>query len=386
MLHEFISLNRADIIVRCRSKAASRLLATPAASELDDGIPLFLDEVVEALRHQDRPCSAIGRNAALHGRDLLKRGFTVSQVVHDYGDVCQSITEIAMATQAPITADEFRTLNGCLDGAIAHAVTAYSDHCRESEAADANARGVRFGFFIHELRNLVQTATFASEALLSGNVGVTGSTADVLRRSLTGVRALVNTAIADVRVSNGAHHPEVFSVARFVQEVADAAGLEADKRNLTLQVTSDEQRPEVLGDRNHLAAAVNNLLQNAMKFTRRGSTVTLRTAASVDRVFIEVQDECGGLPEGKTAELFHPFEQRGSDRTGLGLGLAYSQWAVVANGGRLYVRNSPPSGCTFVADLPRHQAHSPATADASPRQAMRTGRRSTDSAIDNRPH
>jgi len=382
MLHDFISLNRASIIERCRVKAASRLSPTPAESELDEGIPLFLEEVVDALRHQDRPRSEVGRSAALHGRDLLKRGFTVRQVVHDYGDVCQSITEIAVDTEAPITADEFRTLNGCLDVAIADAVTAYSADCRESAAADDNARGVRFGFFIHELRNLVQTATFASEALLSGNVGVTGSTAAVLRRSLTGVRALVNTAIADVRVSNGAQHPEIFSVVQFVQELADAAGLEADSRNLTLQVISDEQRPEVRGDRHHLAAAVNNLLQNAMKFTRRGSTVTLRTAASVDRVFIEVQDECGGLPEGKSAELFHPFEQRGSDRTGLGLGLAYSQWAVVANGGRLYVRNSPPSGCTFVADLPRHQADSPATDGALPTQEMQTRRRSTDRTID----
>ena len=73
----------------------------------------------------------------------------------------------------------------------------------------------------------------------------------------------------------------------------------------------------------------------------------------MDRVLIEVQDECGGLPEGQSAELFHPFEQRGSDRTGLGLGLAYSQWAIVANGGRIYVRNLPASGCVFIADLPR---------------------------------
>jgi C4-dicarboxylate-specific signal transduction histidine kinase len=93
--------------------------------------------------------------------------------------------------------------------------------------------------------------------------------------------------------------------------------------------------------------------------------VTFRSATSVDRILIEVQDECGGLPDGKSLELFHPFEQRGADRTGLGLGLAYSQWAVVANGGRIFVRNLPGAGCVFVADLPRDPSRVAETTSAS---------------------
>ena len=68
--------------------------------------------------------------------------------------------------------------------------------------------------------------------------------------------------------------------------------------------------------------------------------MTLRVRASVDRVLIEVQDECGGLPgevEGK--DLVPSFEQRGADRTGLGIGLTFSRWGAEANGGRLYARN-----------------------------------------------
>ncbi len=49
-------------------------------------------------------------------------------------------------------------------------------------------------------------------------------------------------------------------------------------------------------DRQVLAAVVMNLLQNAFKFTRPRTTVTLRVGASADRVLLEVQDECGGLP------------------------------------------------------------------------------------------
>jgi signal transduction histidine kinase len=100
---------------------------------------------------------------------------------------------------------------------------------------------------------------------------------------------------------------------------------------------------------------VGNLLQNAFKFTRPATTVTLRVGASAQRVLIEIQDECGGLPSGNVNELFRPFEQRAADRSGLGLGLAFSRWAVEANHGRIYARNLPERGCVFTVDLPRVQ-------------------------------
>ena len=327
MLHEFISLHRDEIIGRCRAKVAARLIPPPTESEINHGVSLFLDQVVEALRYHDTISGPdIGRSAALHGHDLLRRGFTVGQVVHDYGDVCQSITEIAMSTNTPIGADEFRTLNLCLDDAIADAVTAYGVDRQQSSVAEESARGTaKLGFFVHELRNLIQTATFASEVLLKGKVGLGGSTAAVLRRSLLALQSLVNESVSDVRLTEGTQHRDVFSISTFIGEVAAAATLQAASHNVTLRVVAEKHDAEIRGDRHHLAAALNNLLQNAFKFTRNGSTVTLKVAVTIDRILIEVQDECGGLPDGQSAELFHPFEQRASDRTGLGLGLAYSQ-------------------------------------------------------------
>src|SRR5471032_381534 len=125
MLYEFIALNREEIIRRCRAKVATRSLPPPTAAEMEHGVPMFLEQLVDALRLR-RPSSAeIGRTALLHGRDLLRQGFTVSQVVHDYSDVCQSITELAVETRTPINTEDFGMLNGCLDDAIAGAVTQY---------------------------------------------------------------------------------------------------------------------------------------------------------------------------------------------------------------------------------------------------------------------
>ena len=71
-----------------------------------------------------------------------------------------------------------------------------------------------------------------------------------------------------------------------------------------------------------------------------------------DRVFIEVQDECGGIPNEKLKTLFDPFIMQSSDRSGLGLGLTISQKAIHLNQGTITVKNQPGSGCTFVIEIP----------------------------------
>ena len=123
MLYEFITLNRDEIIRRCRAKVAKRSAPPPTLAEIDHGVPLFLEQLVDALRGRASSRADISSSALQHGHDLLTQGFTVSQVVHDYGDVCQSITELAVETNAPINNEEFRMLNSCLDSAIAGAVT-----------------------------------------------------------------------------------------------------------------------------------------------------------------------------------------------------------------------------------------------------------------------
>ena len=123
MLHEFIAMNRERIIRRCRAKVATRSVPSPTEAELDHGVPVFLDQLADALRRHLISSPDIARSAVEHGHALLLQGFTVSQVVHDYGDVCQAITDLAVETDRAISAEDFRTLNRCLDDAIDGAVT-----------------------------------------------------------------------------------------------------------------------------------------------------------------------------------------------------------------------------------------------------------------------
>jgi signal transduction histidine kinase len=355
-LHEFISVYRDEIIRRCRAKVAMRSAPPPTQAEIDHGVPLFLDQLAEALRLGLGSSAEIARTAILHGHDLLLRGFTVAQVVRDYGDVCQSVTDLALEMDAPISTDDFRTLNQCLDDAIAEAVTEYArerDSARDDESAHESEH---LGFLAHELRNLTHTALLAFEVLKSGNVGVGGSTGAVVQRSLTAIRSLVSRSLVEVRLTRGVQNREQFLVSSFIEELVPAATLEANVKKVTLSVPPVEDGVMIEADRQVLGSVVGNLLQNAFKFTRPGTTVTLRVTGDAERVLIEIQDECGGLLEGSVDELFRPFEQRGSDRSGLGLGLAYSRWAVEASRGLIYARNLPETGCIFTVDLPRLRA------------------------------
>jgi signal transduction histidine kinase len=172
------------------------------------------------------------------------------------------------------------------------------------------------------------------------------------------MRSLIGRSMAEVRLSHGIQSRERFAVSEFIAEVASAARLEAQTRNLLLSVPPVDAAVSIEGDRQILAAVVGNLLQNAFKFTRPRSTVTLRVGTATERVLIEVLDECHGLPSSKVSDLFRPFEQRSADRTGAGLGLAFSRWGAEAHSGRIYARNLPERGCVFTLDLPRVPAPS----------------------------
>lgn len=356
-LHEFLTANEEGLVASCRAKVAERRAPRPTEAELEHGIPLFLEQLIGMLREEDTgvPGPAMVSTATRHGAELLDKGFTVSQVVHDYGDLCQAITELAAEEDAPITAREFGALNRSLDDAIAAAVTEHArqreEAIKEEEVEDADLRAA---FLAHELRNALNTALLSFEVIKRGSVAINGATSAIHDRSLRRVRALVDDALAEVRLAAGAKIEEM-DVPRFIEDVENAAMLEADALTVGLAVASVDPDLTVRGDPYILASVLANLLQNAFKFTREngGDEVTLRVRHDADSVFFDVEDECGGLPPGKAEELRRPFEQWGEDRSGLGVGLTICHRGVEANDGELHVRNIPGKGCVFTVELPR---------------------------------
>jgi signal transduction histidine kinase len=373
MMHEFLAANRLDLIERCKAKVAIRVPGTTIV-EMDHGIPLFIDQLIKTLQLEqsadpmrsrkvsgasgggEHAFSEMSAAATEHGRELMKRGFTIEQVVHDYGDLCQAITDLAFEQGASIEIDEFRTLNRCLDNAIAVAVTEFT-YQRDFRVAETHTSDLneRLGMFSHEVRNLLNTATLALSTIKARDIGLGGATGAVLERSLIRLRHLIDRSLSEVRMTAGlAIQYRLFSLADFIGEIKFSAALEAKMRGCTLSVSIVDRRLAVDADRDLLFSAVGNLLQNAFKFSRADSAIMLSAYAAADRIFIDVEDGCGGLPPGEAENMFKPFTQGGGDRTGLGLGLSIARRSVEANAGKLSVRNVPGSGCVFTIDIPRH--------------------------------
>lgn len=354
MLAEFVASNSNVILEGARARVASRASPRPNGEELTNGIPVFLDQLVAALKlaeSSDRiDHEQIARSAGRIGDQFSRLGLTIAQVVHGYGDVCQTITELASDQNAQISASEFQTLNLCLDDAIAEAVTHFA---RQRETALREMGTERLGMLAHELRNLISTAMLSFDTITSGRVAPGGSTAMIHGRSLIGLRDLIDGSLADVRLDAGLKNVERIRIAEFVEEIEAGALMQARARGARFGVEILDRTLTVDGDRPLLATVISNFLQNAFKFTRHGGCVTLTARATGEGVCLEVEDECGGLPPGKVAELFRPFVQQGSDRRGLGLGLAICQRAAEANGGRIHVRDLPGKGCIFSLELPR---------------------------------
>jgi len=373
-MHDFLIANRAELERRCREKVAARPHRLPPnKQQMEQGIPLFLDQLIRTLQAEYKGKMAealalsgppsgdpgyhaeLGVTAAIHGADLLTLGYSINEVVHNYGDLCQAVSDLSIDLNQKFEIGEFRTLNRCLDNGIADAVTAFSDQ-RDFVIADEQAleRNERLGFFAHELRNHLNTAMLALAAIKSGNVGLTGSTGGVLDRSLVGLQRLIDRSLAEVRIGPGmALHRTVFSLANFIGEVKYSASLEAEMLNCRFHV---EQTPSLLmidADKDLLFSALGNLLQNAFKFSGMDGVVTLSVEAGAERIRIHVKDSGPGLSAEAAQDIFLPFTQSGTNKSGLGLGLSIARRSVEANDGLLTVESKLGEGCVFTIDMPR---------------------------------
>lgn len=210
MLREFLITNRRDVIRTSCEKSLARFAPAGTPEVLEHGIPLFIQQLIDALAI--RPSAhardgntaeqipfppEIGRSAALHGADLLRRGFSINLVVHYYGDVCQTVTELAIEMHCPIDADDFRILNGCLDNAIAGAVTAFAQGHQDASDDREDERYERLSVQRQEHRRLVEIAIQAFTAIKSGSLGMAGPTAALLMHALTELELLSEPQVAD---------------------------------------------------------------------------------------------------------------------------------------------------------------------------------------------
>lgn len=374
MMHDFLINNREELAARCREKVGNRPGRSATEAQLANGIPLFLDQLIRTLVVEESPepdkselisgpagggvaLSDVSVAAALHGRDLLALGLTVDQVVHDYGDLCQAITDLAVERDEPFEIDEFRTLNRCLDNAISDAVSEFSyQRDRLVAARHANESSEQVVSFAQELRGLLGTASLAFAAAKAGHLNLSGATGSILERTLAGLDKLITSSIENAPLT-GLHGETLgaFSLAELIEEVCDAAELSAQEYGCSFRVLPVDAGLAVRGTRDLLLAALANVLQNVFKFADPHTEVLLTAYAQGNRILIDVKDQCGGLAAGAAQTLSSPSPPNGKKRTETDLGLIVAKRTVVSNGGTLTVHDLDGMGCVFTINLPRYE-------------------------------
>ena len=222
MLYEFLKSNRAELIERCRAKAARRTPAHQQPPQGEDGIPRFLTQLIDTFRFERTP-EALARHkaeghrrpslalvppdiasaASRYGVELRSQGFTIDHVVHGYGDLCQALTELALEKDAPITVDEFHTFNRCLDNAIADAVTSFSSADAPATSEPAHVPSPGPGSPAQEMLSLIERAIHSFAAIKGGDVGAKGTTGALHEGSLIALRNLVERTHGQDRTRSG---------------------------------------------------------------------------------------------------------------------------------------------------------------------------------------
>ena len=332
MLTELITEYRAEVIERARATLARGASSRAAPDALERDLTLFFTELAQIFQDQ-KAADALG----------------MARLVHRYGAAYECLGDWIADHGKPVTNEERHELNRCLSEAIAHTATEFLA-AREELLEKGEVE--RFATLAHEQRNLISVALVAFQVLRRDRRRMEGRTGAALGRALIGLRDITNRSTAEIRSAAGVRHYARIDLSEFIDEMQASAALEADARGIQLTVLAPPRGVAVDGDRLELASAVSNLLSNAFKFSHSKGHVQLRTVAAAGDVRIEVEDECGGLPAGLAEDLFRPFERWGTDRTGLGLGLAISRQGIQASGGTLDVHNLPGKGCVFCIHLP----------------------------------
>lgn len=353
-LHNLLQDHRSEILEVCRNKMTEALDLSPA-EPLHRGLIELYDELLEVIRLSFEGDSAAARTQYVsstvtvaasrrHAQESHRAGATITQLVRGYGSICQGITEYALTSGATITSAEFAQLNLVLDVAVAQSVEEFQNlgaGVRQKEEQ------LRVGVLIHELRNYLTSAVLAHEMIRMGEVGVGGATSAVLSNALRHMREVIDRSIAQLRLSLATDLSTTrFRIVTILSEVESSLASESNAKYIGVLVEADPAL-EMTGDEHLMVSAVTNLVQNAIKFTKVGGKVWIRAFEEGGSTVIEVEDRCGGLPEGMAETLFKPYVQGGEDRSGLGLGLAIVHRAAQANGFALAVRDIPGVGCAF---------------------------------------
>lgn len=351
-LHEVLEAKREQIVAQWMEGVRAELTHDMVTNvELRDHIPGFLEELTVILRRHETggPLPEPSDSAAQHGMQRLRLGFDPFTLVKEYGILRRVILDAARRDHVSPTIDEFDALSEFMTNGIARAVAEYAE-AREDELRRHGQE--HFAFIAHELRNPLMSARLAFDVLKRRGLLPELRQSDVLHKSLGRISDLIERSLNIALLgSDAGPNRRSIKLRDLVEDILLETSPAAEEKGIAV-IVGVEDTVEVQVDPRLLSSALANLVRNAIKFTHEGGTIHVRGNCTSSELCLEVADECGGLPPGKAEELFTPFVQAGTDRSGFGLGLAIARGAIENHGGTLAVQDRPGLGCSFLITIP----------------------------------
>lgn len=226
------------------------------------------------------------------------------------------------------------------------------DHLREDLAS----------MIYHDLRsplaNIVSGLDVLEMMLPKDNDPTIRSVLDIAMRSTERVQRLANSLLDTSRMEAGQRigNPEPTHVLDLVQMAMDAAAPAAQGKEVRLEAAVPKGLPRVMADAEMLRRVLINLIENAIKYSTEGMTITVGAKRAEDFVEMWVRDEGRGIPQSEHKRIFEKFARvqvgaTGSTK-GLGLGLAYCKLAVEGHGGKIWVESEVGKGSRFAFTIP----------------------------------
>jgi signal transduction histidine kinase len=231
------------------------------------------------------------------------------------------------------------------------------------QLSKANAAKDRFlGMCAHDLRNPLSSIRGLAELMVEDAIGPLSTEQKEIVQTIHGASQsmlqLVNELL-DVATIEAGHlklAKEPTSVVEIVERSVHLSNIEAAKKNTRIEMVKLSTDPMVDVDRNKIRQVVDNLISNAVKYSPRGSVITVLIHADATGAGFAVRDSGPGIPESERHKLFKDYGRLSSVPTGgeksTGLGLAISRKIVEAHDGTIGVENIPGRGAEFVVRLP----------------------------------
>jgi signal transduction histidine kinase len=299
---------------------------------------------------------------------LLARIAVLERRIKREANARRKVEDLLAATTVELSNahESLREINGNLDRLVAER-TRELRAAHDQALAASQAKSQFLAGMSHELRTPLNAIIGFSEVMQLELVGPIGSDtyhdyAGIINESGQHLLGIINDILDVAKIEAGRMElsEEIVDVAAIVAEVARLLGDRACRAGVTIKTSMQSGLPRLMADKGKIRQILLNLIGNAIKFTRRGGTITVSAQVSAAGKFVFAVSDTGiGIPADELQNVMEAFVQGGdaSTRThhGSGLGLPLCKALTEMHSGSLALESEVGKGTCVTISLPPHR-------------------------------